>query len=369
MASEKLTKEAYKIADNIEQVNVNYVKTLAKQVDDMVKAEPLNVAEQREFANINMRNIKKEMEKACNISAKETKKLLSKEAQATYKEMRKYYKHKRVLQMPFNKNKKVLNELRAINKITDGAFKNISRTAVMDKQYQRCIDRAVMAITSGSETYEEAIDRAVRQAVKNGNKVKSTGRYKKNGKWMKAKGRERRLDTAVRMNVLDGVRQVQMEVARVTAEEFGADGMEIDAHDLCAEDHIEIQGWRGTMEEYDALNADLERPIGELNCQHEAIPIVLASPPRYTEEELEEMKANSQEEIDGKSRYDWSQEMRKIETDVRECKEQLIQAEIRNRPDEIRRYNNKIKRNNQKYDKIAKKTKITPRKNRMELKY
>jgi hypothetical protein len=135
-------------------------------------------------------------------------------------------------------------------------------------------------------------------------------------------GYERRLDTAVRQNVLDGARAVNMGSMRLLGEQFGADGVEIDAHGLCAEDHLPYQGRQFTVKEFDELQNSLERPIGQWNCRHNIHYIVLGvSPPAMTEEELEAMNESSTREItiDGvtKTRYEWSQAQRRLETEAR----------------------------------------------------
>ncbi len=158
--------------------------------------------------------------------------------------------------------------------------------------------------------YNSVIRQCVRQMAHEGLKVKYPSGY------------ERRLDTAVRQNVLDGMRQVNRESMRILGESYGADGVEIDAHGLCADDHLPYQGRQYTVKEFDELQESLERPFGQWNCRHNIHYIVLgASPPAYSEAELAEMEYNSTEriEIDGvtKSRYEWSQTMRRLETEAR----------------------------------------------------
>ena len=143
------------------------------------------------------------------------------------------------------------------------------------------------------------------------------------------------------MNILDGVRHVNQSVmqlyarragklpagfagqifdfcptqsrsaGRYVGEVFGANGVEIDAHPLCAEDHLPYQGKQFSNEDFEKLQSSLPRPFGEWNCRHTWSPIILGiSRPRYTDGELQEMNDYSEEEIeiDGKvkSRYQWS---------------------------------------------------------------
>jgi hypothetical protein len=62
-----------------------------------------------------------------------------------------------------------------------------------------------------------------------------------------------------------------------------------------------------------------KRPIGEWNCKHFALPIIIGvSEPTYTEEELEKMRQNSRQ------KYDATQEMRRRETELRKLKDRRM---------------------------------------------
>ena len=64
-----------------------------------------------------------------------------------------------------------------------------------------------------------------------------------------ASGLTRRLDTAARQNVLDGFRALMQRTRDETGKAFGADGVEISAHMLCAEDHLPYQGRQFSLED------------------------------------------------------------------------------------------------------------------------
>ena len=128
------------------------------------------------------------------------------------------------------------------------------------------------------------------------------------------------------MNVLDGVRHLNQSIMEEVGRQFGANGVEIDAHMLCAEDHLPYQGQQFTNEEFEQIQDSLDRPFGEWNCRHSWHGIILGvSPPTYTPDQLEKMHRYSTEQItvDGrtKTRYQWSQEMRRCETAVRQQKD------------------------------------------------
>lgn len=204
--------------------------------------------------------------------------------------------------------------IKAQLRVTAQAFKNLSQTTIQSGAYQNAVDAAVSAVQSGVTDYTSAIRNAVREAGRDGLRVQYPS------------GVTRRLDTAVRQNVLDGVRSLNNDILQQLGNEYGADGIELSAHALCAEDHLPYQGKQFSTEDFAQLQNTLERPFGQWNCRHTMFPIILGvSKPVHTPEELAAYARNSQEliEIDGrtKTRYEWTQEQRRIETAIRQQKD------------------------------------------------
>ena len=146
-----------------------------------------------------------------------------------------------------------------------------------------------------------------------------------------------------------------------TGEQFGANGVEISAHALCAPDHLPYQGKQFSHAEFKEIQAKLKRPIGGEGCRHSIFPIVLGiSEPAHSKQQLAEYRRNSQEKIvvDGvtKSRYRWTQELRKIEDTIREQKEIAVAAQAAE--DKARRYEAqaKINASMKTYDRISEAT-------------
>ena len=54
-------------------------------------------------------------------------------------------------------------------------------------------------------------------------------------------GRSMRLDSAIRMNTLGGLRKLNNQVQEQFGEEFDSDGVEISTHQYPADDHAEVQ--------------------------------------------------------------------------------------------------------------------------------
>ena len=248
--------------------------------------------------------------------------------------------------------------LRAQLDVTLGEMANLSRTTIRSEEYRNAIDKAVQAAQMGVDDYNSAIRRALGEAAEAGLRVEigKSGAYEKRVSY--GGGYSRRLDSAVRQNVLDGIRSLNNEVLRQVGEEYGADGVELSAHMLCAEDHLPYQGRQFTNEKFAELQEELDRPFGMWNCKHTIFPILVGiSEPTYTEEELEEFRKNSSEriEIDGvtKTRYQWTQEQRRIETAVRRQKDVAIAAKAAGDAVQRRKSQDVINALMDRYDKVT----------------
>ena len=220
-------------------------------------------------------------------------------------------------------------------------------------------------VSSGVLYYQSAMRNTIRQLADSGVKVhyeKTT--YKS--------GYTRRIDSSVRQAVLTGVRQVNLGIQERVGEEFGADGVEISAHFLCADDHLDIQGQQYTKKEFERLNSDLDRPIGELNCKHFAFAVILGvNLPSYTKKQLKEYKKYSQHKItyNGKkyTRYEASQVQRNLETEIRKQKDRQIIGRASGNSDEITKSQSKITQLTKEYNKFSKSAGLSTYKNRLEV--
>ena len=158
------------------------------------------------------------------------------------------------------------------------------------------------------------------------------------------KHHKRRLDSAVRQNVLDGIRQVQQKAQELIGEEIGADGVDITAHPNSAPDHEPVQGRRFDLANFQKMQsgqsfADVdgnhylgfERPITQWRCRHLIYYILLGITKRmYTDEQLKSWEQANQKGciIDGKpyTNYQATQLMRNLETEIRRQKDTAVLA-------------------------------------------
>lgn len=236
-------------------------------------------------------------------------------------------------------------------------FKNLCQT------YIDLIDEAVFNTTTGVTDYQSAMRKTIRQLADSGVKIHeySVG-YEG--------GYNRRIDSVVRQDVLTGIRQVNLDIQKQVGRTYGADGVEVSAHEPCAEDHLPINGRQYSNAEFKQVNNALERPVGTLNCRHFVFSIVLGvNKPEYTNEQLKEMEEESQKiiEYDGKkyTKYEMSQLMRNVETSIRKNKDQQIIARASNDQELIGKAQKNIEILTNKYYEISKISGLPTYKNKL----
>lgn len=264
----------------------------------------------------------------------------------------------------------LMQSVRAQLKVTAGEMANLSRTTVVSSIYRDVIDRGIQAAQAGVESYKSAMRRTLREAAEEGLRVVRPGVDEVSPRVRYASGRTMRLDSATRMNVLDGIRALNQANMDAIGSTFGADGVELSAHPMCAEDHLPYQGRQYSNAEFAELQDTLPRPIGMWNCRHIAYPIIMGvSRPAYSEKQLADFKTNSTQkiEIDGveKSRYEWTQVQRAIETQVRYKQDEITLAKAAGDDVLVRDARRQIRSMNSNYNRISEVAGTPKRRERM----
>lgn len=289
-----------------------FLQLIAEHIKSVGTLRPteINRLEQMARMSRNVRQIKKDLAKATGKNQQQIQELLDSVANEAYSTYHEFYAAKGIEQLPLTDNAPLKRTLDAVIEQTQKNFTNLSNTTVIKELYKECVDKAIIAVNAGYTDYNSAIREVIKETALQGDKVEYES------------GHRRDREAAARMNVLDGIRQINREIAAQVGEEFGADGVEISAHYDCAPDHLPYQGKQYSLEEYNEINASLKRPFTFWNCRHFPMPIILGvSKPAYSEETLRDMARQSTEKIrisgKEKTRYEWTQEQRKIENEVR----------------------------------------------------
>ena len=292
-----------------------------------------------------------------------------------------YAKAKNMEFVDYKDNEQLKSLVKGIAGETNATFKNLSKTRAigfvlkdengkkifknLKETYRTLIDEAVFNVETGVSDYQSAMRGVMKQLADSGVKVHEEKVGYKSGYNV-------RIDSAVRQNVLTGVRQVNLEVQKQVGRDFGADGVEISAHSPCAEDHLPIQGKQFSNKEFKKLNASLERPIGEYNCRHFVFSIVLGvNQPSYSDKMLNQMNKESQSiiEYEGNkyTKYEATKVQRKLETAIRKEKDRQIIARASGDKDGVSVAQSNISTLTSKYNDFSKVAGLDTYKNRLSV--
>lgn len=198
----------------------------------------------------------------------------------------------------------------------DGSSKPIAQA------YRECLSQAVTDVNVLEGSYTDSIDRMLRKMARYGVRVQYES------------GATRELYSAISMNVMDNYRMATQEARNEVGRAFGADGVEVSAHGMCAQDHLPYQGRVFSNEAFAKVQASLERPIAQgMNCRHQTFPILLGvSKPTHSAAQLNRYREQSEREVtvDGKTMtaYEFTQRQRGMETAIRKMKaERMVLSE------------------------------------------
>ena len=195
------------------------------------------------------------------------------------------------------------------------------KTVPLQDAYARAMDFAFRQTATGALDLNTAIRRAVGPLAERGLRTME----QKNG-------RSVGIEYACRRYIMDQMGALDNAIQQQNHDRLGCDGWEISAHAACAPDHEPIQGRQFTDEEFEALNASLQRPIGRLNCRHVADPVQIGvDKPVYSEADLARMVADNEKGVTYNGRhytlYQAGQEQAAIENAIRRMRRQVLADE------------------------------------------
>ena len=328
------------IEENMQALNDYVVKRLCERIGKIGKVSPSDAHRLKsaiEYAGADLPAIQKELARTMGLNEKDLEAMFEDVAKENVDFANIYYKARGMQAVGSYAENAALNAFVEAAKATAAVgvtnisnttmigFKSGKRIIPLREYYIHAIDRAITFAQTGTVDYYTAMRSTIKEMARSGlRRVTFDSGY------------SRRLDSQARMNLLEGVRRLNSQMMEQTGREFGADGVEISAHALCAPDHQHIQGRQYSLAEFERINSRLKRPIGTLNCRHFTTPIILGvSKPVYSRSELAEINRRSNQKItyqttDRKgnavtktmSRYDASQRQRRLETAIRYAKDE-----------------------------------------------
>lgn len=339
-----------------EKANEQILKEIGKvlgEIGQLTPSEAYTIGQQLKYGE-SLQKIVRILSEASRLTEVEIYEMLRGEARYNLDFSKKYFKARQIDFIPYESNLPLQNLVEEVSLATIGNYRNISNTLGLTfldsnnnkvtksitQAYNEIVDNAILNVSTGKQSFQQELERQLKTIGKNG--VQSI-EYES--------GRHRRIDSALRMNLQDGLSQLAIAQQEIVGGQFGNDGWEVTVHSYPAIDHEDIQGHIFYNEEFNKLQdyeyfGDIKdvngriytrdgsnhiRPIGELNCYHVAMAIVVGvDKPRYSQEELDKINQENEKGIDfdGKhyTLYEASQLQRKLELEIRRNQETEVIA-------------------------------------------
>lgn len=353
LSDEVIDKVIDRITNRIEETNTYVIKKMGESIKKIKTLTPTQAQQLSQIMRYggDYDKIARALAKMSKLNVQEIYKIFEEIAKQDYLFAKQFYKYRNMKFIPYEKNVALQNQVNALATITAREYNNLTKTmgfakivngrVVYDsiaRTYQNILDKAVLSVSQGKDTFDNEMYRAIKELSDSG--IKSIDYMS---------GRSYRLDNAVRTALQSGLRNLHMELQQQFGEGFDADGVEISVHINPAPDHELVQGKQFSNEEFDKFQNDMDamsydgilfpaeseetghdrRSIGQYNCYHYIFPIILGiSKPRYTNEELDNIvkEANRKFTFDGKeyTKYEGTQLQRKLELELRKAKDNQI---------------------------------------------
>lgn len=373
------------LTDRIQKINE---KILVKIGENIKKIGSLTTSQAYQIQQIlkyggDLQEIINELAKVTKLNVNDIYKILEEEAKRNQAWAKQFYDYKGIDFIPYEQNIRLQRQVKALANLTAETYLNISNTraigyTIKDLQgnvvfkdissvYRDTIDKAILSVSQGKSTYQEQMRDIIKQIGTSGLK---TIDYET--------GTTRRLDSAIKMNLLGGIRDLSNEMQNEFGKEFGADAIEISVHEYPALDHADLQGHQFSFEEFENFKNNLEfkdlkgnkflptdekghdrRNISQYNCYHYLFNIVAGvSKPQYTDKQLQEINERNEKgfEFEGKhyTFYDGEQLLNRIALEIRKNKDTQIMAKSSGDNDLILSSQTKITQLTTKYRQVVK---------------
>lgn len=370
------------ISDIYESANYKVLSIIMERIKYIGRLTPTDAGRLSVLLkNQDLKQIELILSEATNLSIKQIDSIVTESASYNDDLATKLYEHRNIPLSTIATDSALLNVVEMAKKNMVDSVVNLSKTTSfmingkmtdIAKTYNFAVNRAVFEVQQGLFDFNTAMRSTVKELADSGIRTVDF-----------ASGYSRRLDSSVRQNISDGVRQLNANYREVQGEQFGADGIELSAHALCSPDHSPYQGKQYSIKEFERIQASLDRPFFTMNCKHSSSPIIIGvSDPVYSDSELKQFQDNSNKQVEYTTRqkdkngnyikktvpkYEMSQILRKTETEIRRLKDIKNQFEVIGDKGMIQEYNKKISVKTKHYKQIASETGLQTKMDRVRV--
>lgn len=381
---------AERLIERVENINTSILKKIGQTIKEIKNLTPTQAHQLQQMIKYgaSYQDILKKLSEITKKNMDEIDEMFTAYAKKDYQFAEDFYKYKNKVYKSYKDFKLLKQQVQVLSNRAKKGYLDIARNKAIGftitdldgklkfkgirEAYQETVDRAVIAISQGKSTFDSQM----------------FGILKDLGSGLKTidyeSGRTRRLDSALRMHLRSGLRDLHNETQRIIGEDFGADGVEITVHENPAPDHEDLQGKQFSLNKYDEKGILIEkgefeklqdnepaqeyntgeifthkhRPISDYNCYHSTFTILLGvSKPLYSAERLEQIKERNEKgfEFDGKhyTMYEGTQLQRRLETAIRKQKDTQILAKEADNKELIDDAQNKITKLTTKYKQLS----------------
>ena len=423
ISDEVLEKVTERVIQRLQKLNTDILKQIGSNLDEIGKLKPSKAQQLAQMLKYggDYDKIVKELSKVSKLNTKEIKEIFEEVSKNDYRFAKQFYDYRGIGYIPYDENVALKNQVQAIANITAKRCAEMMTPRALGfglinkktgniefkglkQAYYDLLDEAVLSVSQGKESFDQAMTRQIKQMGSGGLKVIYDSTYiNKEGKEVH---NSRRLDSAIRMNLKDSLRELHNETQDIFGKEFGANMVEVSHHSNSAPDHIDtidgkqfakidvikeqikngiekkirledIQGNRVRVkgkwyDDFDTINNSLDRQVSTLNCYHYIFNGILGvTEPEYTKEELQKDKEKNLNgcEIDGKhyTLYEGTQMQRQLETKIREQKDIQIMARASGQKEVADEAQKKITQLTDKYNELSKKANLPTKKQRLKV--
>ena len=348
---DQLNKLPERITQRLEKVNRHFLELVGKRIQEIgrMSATDIHRIDMMKQVGADMELIKAELAQITGKNAAEIEEIFHIAAKDSV-EFSKTIAGDAFI--PYEENEQLQRYVQALAEQSAKDYVNMSQNTAflamqggkkvltsMARRYTDIIDEAILAVTSGQTDFYSAMRRSIKEMADSGIRTKYSPLKGTAGPAADyATGYSRRLDTAVRQNILWGVKQCSQGIQDRVGNSYGADGYEIDYHSNPRPSHAKMGGKQYHKGKGITINgkyfppfSQVEDLLDDYGCLHRKWPIICGvSVPTHDDEELAELKKldNVKIEFEGEefTRYEMSQIQRKIETRIRHAKDRQIIA-------------------------------------------
>ena len=239
-----LQEQVDQLMERFEEVNDFYIQKVAEQIQAIGELTPSSMSRIAIMAQMNrdIAEINRKIAQAVQMAVPDVYKIYQRALDDLYYDPR-FERALKETPLSDASKRRLEQFVKSVSRQTAGTMQNLSNTTIVSQTYRRTVDNAVLAVSTGLTDYRSATRESVRSLGYEGLQLTYPSGY------------HRRLDTAIRQNVLDGAKQIAQHGSDIMGEELGYDAVEISVHAMSAPDHEPIQGRVFLKEEFEKMQS------------------------------------------------------------------------------------------------------------------